>query len=193
MKLSLRTARKLETKIGTYVDENPLNLMSKVRVNTDLKVATASLDEARKEFLQNEEDMTKLLQVKYILRQKIADENAKSEVDSLITQKVSKEQQVSRLKKLIIAPIRETEEAVSDMLTLGKTNFSKGEVRYGESSVHTNLSFLTKEDLERFKKQKNDLSKEIEHIEEKVTELNHTQKVDLSEDHLKLLQKHSLL
>lgn len=193
MKLSLRAARKLETKIGTYVDENPLNLTTKVRVNTDLKVATASLDEARKEFIQNEEDMTKLLQVKYILRQKISDENAKSEIDSLITQKVSKEQQVSRIKKLINAPIREAEEAVSDMLTLGKTNFSKGEVRYGESSVHTNLSFLIKEDVEKFKKQKNELSKEIEQIDEKVTELNHTQKVDLDDETVKLLQRHSLL
>ena len=52
---------------------------------------------------------------------------------------------------------------------------------------------VKEEDIETYKKEKVSLAKEIEAIEDKLTELNFTTKVEVDEAGVKLLQKHNLV
>jgi hypothetical protein len=196
MKLSLRSARKLETNISKHLEENVFSTQAKVRVNTAKAELENTLSQARANVLESIADNLKLLDLKYTVRDLISAQNSAAGVDSLLTQKVAKEQKLSQLKSLVGAEPRLTSEELEDTLSLGKTRLSNPSTDvYGRSNdlVSVNLSVLSKEDVDGFKKQRATLVREVEKIEDKITELNHSVQIELSSDVVSLLQKHSLL
>jgi hypothetical protein len=198
MKLNLRAARKLETKIHLYLEENPVETQVKVRVNEgQTGEAIQERDSSRALVLAKIAEQKDLLTLKYEVRQKIAEQNSASGIDKLITQKVLNEQLVSQLKKVIASDVQLEAKMLGDTLSLAKKKLENPVADpYGNRDkdlVSTPLAVLTKEDVEAFKKSKTALSKAVEEIEDQIIGLNHTTKVELSDESVKLLQKHSLL
>lgn len=197
MKLTLRTARKLESKISEQVEQgfSELNTTVKVRVNTDKSEVKSLLDQARTEYVNKTKSLKALLELQFQIRDRIAEQNAKSGLDSLVTKKVQVEKLLSKTKSLGVIQLRLTDAEVDDVLTLGKNNFSKGETNrfHSESAVHTNLSFLEKADVDVLKKERTVLQKEVDTIEDKLSELNNTQKIELKAEEVTLLQESNLL
>lgn len=197
MKLSLRAARKLESKISLHLEENPLQAQAKVRVSADVGSAEAEMDKARVAVLDLMKANEELLALRFHLRQLISDENAKSGIDSLMNQKVFKQQMVSQLKTITNSEARLSKEELQDTLSLGKAKLNNGGVqdRYGRESsgISVQVSVLTSEDIEGLKKRRVEITREIEQIEEKLTELNYSQKIEISKESEVLLQKNNLL
>jgi hypothetical protein len=195
MKLTLRAARKLETKITKHLEENPVSFSAKVRVSAEASEVEKTLDEAKVKVQNEISDRMKLLEIKYSIRQKIANANHQSGINDLMTKKVMAEQKVSHVKAILGTTPRMKKEEIQDTLKLGQTKLANGVTsRYGEdAAVSANLSIFKEEDMDSYKKEKVSLAKEIENIEDKLTELNFTTKIEVEEDGVKLLQKHNLV
>lgn len=195
MKLTLRSARKLETKITKHLDETPVNTSAKVRVNSDVNEVITSLDAAQKKAKEEISDRVKLVEIKYAVRQKIADANHSAGINALITEKVQQEQKVSQIKAIVGTSPRLSKEEITDTLRLGQTKLANGsQSRYGEdASVSTTLSVFTETELESYKKDRVAAAKRIEAIEDQLTELNASTKVEIDEESVRLLQKYDLV
>lgn len=195
MKLTLRAARKLETKITKAMEETPVSMAAKVRVSASATEVEQELDTAKSRVKAELEERLKLVEIKYTIRQKIAEANHSSGVNELVTKKVMAEQKVANIKAIIGTTPRMSKEELGDTLRLGQTKLAQGSTsRYGEdASVTTSLSIFTQSDLDSYKKEKVTLSKEIENIEDKLTELNASVKIEVDDESVKLLQKHNLV
>jgi hypothetical protein len=196
MKLSLRSARKLESKINKHLEETLVDSSVKVRVNADTGKIIDSIASERTKVLQEMEDQLKLLTIKYQLRELISRQNSSSGIDTWITDKVLKEQMISKLKTWETVEVQVDQESLSDLLELSKkklANPGTDSYRGRNESITTSLSVLMKVDVDTIKKKRLSLVKEIEAIEETIMGLNHSEKIEISEDSIKLLQKLSLL
>lgn len=195
MKLTLRSARKLETKISKHLEETPVNMGAKVRVNANVDEVISALDAAQKKAKDEIADRAKMVEIKYDIRQKIADANHTSGINALITDKVKCEQKVSQIKSIVGMAPRLSKEEITDTLRLGQTKLANGsQGRYGEEAgVSTTLSVFTQQELDAYKKERVTASKQIESIDDKLTELNASTKIELSEDSVRLLQKYDLV
>lgn len=195
MKLTLRAARKLETKITKHLEETPVNVGAKVRVNSSADEVVKTLDSAQAKAKEEIADRVKLVEVKYSIRQKIADANHSAGINALITEKVQCEQKVNQIKAIVGTPARLSKDEIADTLKLGQTKLANGsQGRYGEdASVSTTLSVFTQEELDAYKKDRVTSAKRIEAIEDQLTELNASTKVEVEDESVKLLQKYDLV
>jgi hypothetical protein len=196
MKISLRTARKLETKIGKYLDENQVNTTVKVRVNTPADKLTSVLDTARQETRNSFADQMSLASARYDIRNSISKRNAASDIDNLISRKVSAENSIKQLKSILSAEARLDQDALGDTIKLGQKRFEQAAPdQYGsrDNPVVTSLSVLTQSDLDEYKSQVTKLQRSVEENENALDALNHTEQVELSPDAVNLLRKHQLL
>lgn len=196
MELSLRAARKLETKIGTYLEENQVKTSVKVRVNTDPKKLETMLDDARKAVMTTFQEQAALCALRYSLRRLISAKNAVCGIDETITTKVHLENKIKQLKVMVSSDARLETEALADTLALGKKRLDQpGSDTYGhrDSPVVTAFAVLSQADLDSFKKEVSKLQREIEGLESRLDELNHSAKVELSVGAESLLRKHELL
>jgi hypothetical protein len=195
MKLTLRSARKLETKITKYLDETPVNTGAKVRVNANVDEVIVSLDSAQKKAKEEIADRVTLVEIKYAIRQKIASANHEAGINALITEKVQCEQKVNQIKAIVATTPRLSKEELTDTLRLGQTKLSNGSPgRYGEdAAVSTTLSVFTEAELDSYKKDRSVAAKRIEAIEDLLTELNASTKVEVDEASVKVLQKYDLV
>lgn len=195
MKLTLRSARKLETIITKHLDENPVSTGSKVRVNADVQEVIGSLDASQKKAKEEISDRLKLLDTKYEIRQKIAEVNHSSGINSLITDKVKCEQKVAQIKAVVGTSARLSKEEITDTLRLGQTKLASGAPgRYGEdTAVSTTLSVFTEAELENYKKERVALTKLIASIDDKLIELNASSRIEINKDSVEVLQKYDLI
>src|SRR5690606_24443443 len=129
------------------------------------------------------------------IRQKIADANHSAGINALITEKVQCEQKVNQIKAIVGTQARLSKDEIADTLKLGQTKLANGsQGRYGEdASVSTTLSVFTQEELDAYKKDRVTSAKRIEAIEDQLTELNASTKVEVEDESVKLLQKYDLV
>lgn len=196
MKLSLRAARKLETKIGKYLDEDTLKTSVKVRVNTTTDNLVSALNSAREKTKKDFEEKLGLSSVRYTVRNLISKANASTGINDLISQKVSEENTLKQLKAVLTSEPRLEADELGDTLKLGQKRFEQAAPdQYGsrDNPVVTSFSVLTSADLEEYKKRATKLQRSVESVDNSLDALNHSAQVELTSEAVVLLQKHQLL
>jgi hypothetical protein len=197
MDLSLKKARKLETKIGAFVAQNSSNVETTfdARVNSTKEEIDKQAVEARTKFFENVKNVEDLNNIRYEIRRLISDANAvggEKSIDFLLNEKVVLESKLARLNALLrfqkYDPL-----LMEDQLNSNKKLLESGADRYGRSNVTFDVNFLTSVDEQKFKDDKVLLAKKIEEIEDKLAELNYSKRISLGANSVKLLQDNGLV
>jgi hypothetical protein len=199
MELNLKKSRKLENKINEYLDDKKLEFEASVRSLSTLEEAKGSLDLKKSEFLKRLVDRENLLKTRFSIRRKIEIKNEESGVNALINMKVLTLKMISDLDSLPKSYLS-SEQELSDLLKAHSLNFQNGSLEKNNifsrnSNIKTSfeVNFLSMQDLENLNTRKLKYKKSIEEIEDKISELNMTQKIDIADDMVKLLESHKLL
>jgi hypothetical protein len=197
MELSLKKARKLETKIGAFVAQNSSDRETtfSARVNSTKEEIDKLAIEARTKFFENIKNVEDLNNIRYDIRRFISDENAKGDeksIDFLLNEKVVLESKLARINASMrfekYDPL-----LMEDQLNNQKKLLESGQDRYGRSNVTFEVNFLTGLDEQKFKDDKVLLAKKIEEIEDKLAELNYSKRISLGANSVKLLQDNGLV
>lgn len=195
MKLSLRAARKLETQIETYLNENSATPTTKVRLGGSPESAETALKNGRDEFTKKFEELNSLLEIRFKIRDLIAAENAAAGVNEKLSKKVLKEKQLSRVNQILKMETRLSPEEITDTLEVGKTKMKSGSSSHydNSTSINTQLSVLTEEDVKNFKQKKTALKKEVDTLEDEIQKTNYTSEISLDEASVKVLKNNNLV
>lgn len=199
MELNLRKARKLESKIQTYLDSNPLEVKTSVRTLGTAEEAKTAILEARTAAVHSLKQREDLLKLRYSIRRKIEEQNEKVGINGLLNEKVYTEKVLKELDRI---PEESTysEDELKDQLkarsaTLGVTT-EKGDYFSGpKTTVKTSFKVpvLTAEELQILEDSKLKHKRRLEEIDDELSVKNISTKVGLAEVDTKLLESHRLL
>lgn len=191
MELSLRKARKLEAKIQATADSLPLSQTLKVRALASSEERAVGLAYARGVYNASLQTQKDLIKARFAIRDSIAQANAAVGINSLMAQRELIQGLLSKSTAAVEAlDLAEAE----DMANAKKNSLEKGESRgYGEASVTIALPVSTKEDVESFRKNDVDLKKQLEDIEDQLSQKNLGAKISLEDSTVSLLQSVGLL
>jgi hypothetical protein len=191
MEITLRKARKIETAINTFLDENTIVLETSIRVLGTFDEAKESLSVEKKELLNTLSLRQELLKIRYGLRRKIEVSNESSGINDLINKKVLNEKLISELDNFIQNNKQQSLIELQDTLTA----HSKLEPEKYSFKIKTTFYFpiLQNEDTIALKDKKISLKKDIEKIEDELSFLNLNTKIILEEDATKLLEFNKIL
>lgn len=199
MELNLRKARKLESKIQKFLEEKGLECTAEVRSLSSLDEAKSNLESKKSDFLKNLVDRENLLKTRYTIRKKIESKNEESGVNSLINMLILTKKLIEDLEKIPKDSLSSDQE-LSDLLKAHSLAFQNGNLekssfysRNPKIKTSFDVSFLTPQDIENLNTRKIKYRKSIEDIEEKINLLNISQKIELPEDMVKLLEALKLL
>lgn len=191
MEISLKKARKIETAINTFVEENDFKLEATVRVLGTLDEAKEAVANTKSEIFSSLRLREELLKIRFDMRRQIEKSNEESGINALINKKVLNEKIILELDKLINYNKVFDEKELDDVLKAqSKIDYDKYSFR-----VKTTFEFpvFQKEDLASFKDKKISIKKDIEKIEDELSFLNLNTKIILSEDVTKLLEFNKIL
>jgi hypothetical protein len=199
MELNLRKARKLESKIQTYLDTEPLQTTVPVRTLGTTKTAVSEVKSARKETLKTLDSRLELSKVRYGIRREIEKKNEECGINSLLNDKVLTEKKLQQYKSVGNTPSY-TETELGDYLKANKTLLESGTVesdRWGATKAEPKTTFtvpvLSEKDLEKIESSKTDLTRRLEQIDDDLSLKNMSTKIVLTKDVTKLLESHRLL
>jgi len=193
MELNLRKARKLESKLESFISQakHQFSTSKSVRVNADVQSEVLpELVQARAEFFTAFDNLNSLIDARFKIRQQIAEKNNESGINKKILNKVILENKASFVNSFLKSFNSLDEKELEDESQRNKTFLANGD-RFSRSSFDAN--FLLSSDEENFKKQQVELSKKIEACEDDLLALNFNTKITLSKDTVTLLQAISLL
>lgn len=193
MELSLRKARKLESKILTYV--------TKLRLDNEVEVRVMARDggdenneiisQGREKFLQDAHTRVKLIRTRFGIRKQIAQANEHSGINDLINER-------EMLQALLATSLADLDVLdvmkLNDQIIAKKAHLEKGGVNtFGDAQVTIKTSVITKFDQSEFMEWDVKIQKELEEIEDQLSQKNMGIKIKLSEDVVNLLQSVGLV
>jgi hypothetical protein len=191
VEISLKKARKIETTINTFLEENDFKLEATVRVLGTLDEAKDSVANTKSEIFSSLKLREELLKIRFDMRRQIEKSNEESGINALINKKVLNEKTILELDKLINHNKVFDEKELDDVLK------SQSKIDYDKYSFRVKTTFefpvFQKEDLASFKDKKISIKKDIEKIEDELSFLNLNTKIILSEDVTKLLEFNKIL
>lgn len=194
MELSLKKARKLESKVAAYIAQNSnSNITVTVRVNSTVSEVEQVAKDARAKFLENETNLDQLNNVRYTIRRMISEVNASSGLDSLLTEKVELESKLQRLNKINLYQKFDSKNIEDELKNQQKILESSYSNAYRSPNLSFNVPFLGDIDDAEFKKNKLTITRRIEEIEDKLAEINFSRRIGLDANALKLLQDNNLI
>lgn len=197
MDLSLKKARKLETKIGAFVakQSSDRDTQFSARINDTKENIEKQAIEARTKFFAELKNVDDLSSVRYKIRQLISDQNAlggDASIDNLLNEKVQLESRLARANSLERFQKFDVL-LMEDQLNSQKKILEGGANSYGRSNTTFEVNFLTAVDEQKFKDDKVVISKRIEEIEDKLAELNYSKRISLDANSVKLLSDNNLI
>lgn len=201
MKLNLRKARKLESQIQNYLDENTVEAKASIRTQGSEPTASQVVASARKETLTFLKERESLLEVRYGIRRSIEKQNEDCGINKLLNKKVFTEKLLTNLKDIDSTPAFSKEE-LSDQIDAHMAILKKGdstqEDLYGRrKNTPPKTSFkvpvFSEKELEGFEENKIEHKRTLEDIDDKLSAKNITEIIVLSKDSKKLLESHRLL
>ena len=101
MEISLKKARKIETAINTFVEENDFKLEATVRVLGTLDEAKEAVANTKSGIFSSLRLREELLKIRFDMRRQIEKSNEESGINALINKKVLNEKIILELDKLI--------------------------------------------------------------------------------------------
>jgi len=191
MEITLRKARKIETAINTFLEDDTVVLETSIRFLGTFDEAKESLLAEKVELLNTLNLRQELLKIRYDLRRKIEISNENSGINDLINKKVLNEKLISELDNFIKNNKNQSLTELQDTLTA----HSKLEPEKYSFKIKTTFDFptLQNEDIAPLKDKKMSLKKDIEKIEDELSFLNLNTKIILEEDVTKLLEFNKIL
>lgn len=194
MDLSLKKARKLESKIAAFIAQNSNNnIQLSVRVNSTIDEVDAQATEARNKFIENEKNLDQLNTVRYTIRRLISETNSSSGIDAFLNEKVELEAKLQRLNKInLYEKYNKTsvEDNLNNQKKMLETSYANS---YRSPNLSFNVPFLGDADEAKLKADRLAITRRIEEIEDKLAELNFSRRISLDANALKLLQDNNLV
>ncbi len=189
MELNLRKARKLEAKIQAFIDLiNPVTETTVRSLGNEADRLNA-MALARKTFLNQLELRNQLTTARFTIRRLVGQANEATGINALITRREEIQQ---RLRHAIptVAFYNATE--VEDEARARKIRVEKGETGYNTStSIAVNVA--TELDVANFKREASELVRQLEDVEDQLSQKNVGVKITLAADVVSLLKSSDLL
>ena len=190
MKLSLKKARKLESKIKNYEEmaADKIRTTALLRNNEESSESEFKIKKAQEDFKKELEEYMSLVELRYKIRHTISAKNNDSTINELLNSKVCLETKLTCLYRF------SEEDKLSDILLIEdeKVNARDSNSRYGSKST-INIPILSEKIMTNIKESVYKIKKQIEKIEDKLAAKNLSAKISLSEDDKILLESHRLL
>lgn len=194
MNLSLKNARKLESAIKTLC-QSGLDTTTKVRVKEKWTEIVKELKVGKKEVLAKKEDMLKLVELQYAVRRAIEIANEDKKLNEYMNRKAKLAAEVTILQSLASSDVHSSDE-LKDMIDHQKSSLTKDSSsvygRSSDSAVTKKVSVMDEDTVEKVKTDILAKQKEIKKIEDMLSDLNHSVKINLSKDYVSLLEKYNL-
>lgn len=188
MELNLRKARKLESKIATYVAAMSLASAVKIRVLSSKEERSDAIATARKELFEQIEKRNALIQIRFEIRKAIGDANQAVGINTLINRREETQNLLQNVATLEAVDYQEIDDTVLSRKASVETGSSN---RYDGTSFTANVA--TKGDLDRLSNYRTELTKELEDLEDQLAQKNLGTKITLSEEVVSLLRPVGLL
>lgn len=195
MELNLRKARKLEVKILKHIESTELKTEVGIRAKASLLDATNKRQEASVALVRQLNDLVKLNEARYTIRNQIAAVNQGIGINDLMTQREQLKSKTSILQKLASAQAASSNEELQDVLETTAKALEKGETRgYGRNTdVNVNVSVVLEPSRQAIMSEIKDTVKGLEDVEDQLAQKNLGAKVTLSEETVALLKANALI
>jgi hypothetical protein len=191
MELNLRKARKLESKIQNYIESMEPRSAVKVRALASSEERANALKSGRTLYLGDLDTRFALIKIRFAIRNLISEANHKLGINSLINHR---ELLTALLAKNTSGVDTLNSAEVEDLASTKKRSLEGGESRaYGETSVTLTVPVSSEEDANNFKKDASDLKKQLEDVEDTLSQKNLGGTIKLDSDYVSLLQSAGLL
>ena len=195
MELTLRSARRLEQKINMKLLGEELGFTLSVRLLEDPKKIKTQVTKARKEILADIATREELLQLRFLIRTAISETNIKSKINQQITTREYLKQKLDFYTTYTYHVSLRDWAAVEDEIFIKRArleNTSDNSPFRGVSST-TGVTVITEKELKEFKSVIKEVNAQLQTIDDNLLILNSTNKITLTEDQAKLLQKVDLV
>jgi|ERR1035437_329433 hypothetical protein len=193
MDLNLRKARKLEAKILAYANAMSLTSAVKVRIMANEEERSDALSAGRSKFLSDVSTQKSLILARFNIRQAISDANQAVGINALINKREGIQALLEKSTGTVDA--LDYKEA-TDLADAKKRSLESGDSSrqlYGETSVTFTLPVALAHDVAGFKAHELSLKRQLEEIEDELSQKNLGAKVTLPDNTVKLLQSVGLL
>lgn len=191
MELTLRAARKLEQQIQNYLDSSDVEVYKTVRVLDEIKKIKTSMTKAKKELQTKISERDNLLQLRFLIRSAISETNEKAGINSAM---VTREYLLKKMKVFqgLSQTVRtESWDVIQDEMTYAKNAMEKGTASRPQATM--TLAIFESEEKEVIEKTIKELQRNLANIDDNLVVLNTTNKITLTEDHVKLLKSFDLI
>jgi hypothetical protein len=189
MELSLRKARKLESKILTAIDQ--IAVPTEVEVRAKSSTFSTERYTAYEKLRSNMSVRTELSEARFLIRNLISEANHKVGINALMADRERLLAQLALVRTLESAPTA-TNEEVEDLVYATRTQLERGEVQY-RLKVTATVPVFTTENLDKLKASIAATRQRVEEIEDELTQKNAGTKVKLSDSLVTLLKRYSLV
>src|ERR1035437_2003621 len=194
MDLNLRKARKLEAKILAYANAMSLISAVKVRIMASEAERSNALSDGRHKFLSVVSTQKSLILARFNIRQSISDANQAVGINTLINKREGLQALLEKSTGTVDA--LDLNEA-NDLAAAKKRSLESGESSSrsygGETSVTFTLPVALAHDVAGFNAHALSLKRQLEEIEDELSQKNLGAKVTLPDNTVKLLQSVGLL
>lgn len=200
MQLTLKQARRLEKEIEAHVtdifSEQSAEMCGSTQVSIHEDIVRV-LDTKRDEVENCYEQLMKLIDVRYIIRDQIDQLKSTSGLNSIITREAMLKDLVKKFETFAAQKPLSVENqsvAVARLEALRHSPEAQTTNTYGRINDNITVeSFLSEEQVERYKSLVRKLKKELAELADKSAALNTTQTFDLHDAHVKTLRDAKLI
>ena len=176
MKITLRKANAIQTAISEVISS--LDLTTQISV-TEFERPNEKLEAAKKQFFDNVETRSNLLDALYEIRASVSGANSSNGVNGLLVILAQNEKDISLYSKLAQTPVQIKREVMIGKI--GKMRERKEDsYRYGGEDVVT-TSIFSDADIQEFKSDLASLKKEKQKLKDELLELNVRTEINLSD------------
>lgn len=193
MDLNLRKARKLESKISKHLEKAELKTSVNVRIKGTIDEASTSVTKGGATLLADLQTLIKLNEVRFDLRNQIANANQGVGVNALMNQREMLKAKSTVLMKLMNVEFAPSKEQLTDLLDAKKVQLDKGGESYGRTSVTVDVPVIEEAERNKINAEITSTIKGLEDVEDQLAQKNLGAKVNLSADSVALLQSNGLL
>jgi len=185
MELNLRKARKLEQKIQAYVNKMEVKTTTEVRVMATPEDRKSAVTEARQSLLANGQRRIDLINARFTIRKAIGQTNEVVGINELM----AKREELQELLKHATASVEVVDlSTLEDEVTASKVQIEQGKESYGRRATLVSTPVATNEDLKLFKNEEANIKRQLEDVEDQLSQKNLGAKVKLSDDTVALLK-----
>jgi hypothetical protein len=187
MKLTLRKANAIQAAINEMI--KGLDLNTTVTLN-EFEEVQDQIQVVRDRFWTHSATRNKLVMALYEIRKKVAQANAESGINDLLTDVAYLEKQIS-YSTMLAGKGAQTALRVLNGQVQKNANAKDDGFGYRHNAVTT--SIFTEEEIEEFRRTAADLKREKQNVQDTLLELNVQTEIELDEETARFLQKADIL